>query len=146
MNPNVAPASLRQITILLVDDHRLVREGVRMRLEAEADLRVIAEAADGEQALRLAVAHRPTLLLTDLRMPGMDGLALVRACARQMPEMAAVVLSLHDGPAYVEQAVRAGARGYVAKHAPAERLVAAIRAVGRGGRFFGCGAGGAHGR
>jgi two-component system nitrate/nitrite response regulator NarL len=127
---------MKQVTILLVDDHPLVRDGVRSRLEAVPNFRVVAEAGGAEEALRLATAHRPSLMLTDIGMAGMSGIQLVDACKRQLPEIAIIVLSMHDNPEYVASVVRAGARGYVLKHAPADQLVAAIQAVSDGSNYF----------
>jgi two-component system, NarL family, nitrate/nitrite response regulator NarL len=127
---------MKQVSILLVDDHPLVRDGVRSRLEAVPNFRVVAEAGSGEEALRLAVQHRPSLMLTDIGMAGMSGIELAEACHRQFPEVAILVLSMHDNPEYVASVVRAGAQGYVLKHAPADQLVAAIQAVADGGTWF----------
>lgn len=127
---------MKQVTILLVDDHPLVRDGVRSRLEAVPNFRVVAEAGGGEEALRQALAHRPSLMLTDIGMSGMSGIELAEACHRQLPEIAILVLSMHDNPEYVASVVRAGAQGYVLKHAPGDQLVAAIQTVADGGTWF----------
>ena len=124
------------VGILLVDDHPFVREGVRARLEAVAEFRVVAEAANGLEGLDLALMHAPSLLLTDIGMHGMTGLQLAERCRQRLPATAVIVLSMHGGLDYFERAFRAGARGYVLKHAPAEELVTAIRTVMAGGCHF----------
>lgn len=124
------------VSILLVDDHPFVREGVRARLEAVPDFRVVAEADNAVDGLSLALMHSPSLLLTDIGMGGMTGLQLAESCQQRLPGMAVIVLSMHGSLDYFERAFRAGARGYVLKHAPADELVGAIHAVVGGGSYF----------
>ncbi|MEM5276471.1 response regulator transcription factor [Cupriavidus taiwanensis] len=126
--------------VLLIDDHALVRDGMRMHLALQPGLRVVGEADDGEAALawldRAGVAEIPDLVITDIGMRGMGGIALAAALHDRYPELAVLIVSMHDNLEYVRQAVRAGARGYVLKDAPADELIAAIRAVLAGRVFY----------
>jgi DNA-binding NarL/FixJ family response regulator len=117
------------IRILLADDQALVRRGLRMILETEPDFRVVAEAADGNEALTGAAAHQPDVILMDLRMPNLDGIAAIE----RLPAGAKVlVLTTFSADAQVYSALRAGASGYLLKTAPPEQLVAAVRTVASG--------------
>jgi len=126
--------------VLLIDDHALVRDGMRMHLSLQPGLQVVGEADDGEAALawlaRAGAAKAPDLVITDIGMRGMGGIALTVALHEQYPEIAVLVLSMHDNLEYARQAVRAGARGYVLKDAPADELLAAIQAVLAGRVFY----------
>ncbi|SOZ13413.1 putative response regulator, LuxR family [Cupriavidus taiwanensis] len=126
--------------VLLIDDHALVRDGMRMHLALQPGLRVVGEADDGEAALawldRAGAAEMPDLVITDIGMRGMGGIALAAALHDRYPELAVLIVSMHDNLEYVRQAVRAGARGYVLKDAPADELIAAIRAVLAGRVFY----------
>lgn len=124
------------VKLLLVDDHPLVRDGVRVRLEAVPHFRVVGEAGDAEAALEAARTLSPDLALMDIGMRGMNGIALTEKFAEQFPEVAVLVLSMHDNLEYVRQVIRAGARGYVLKDAPASELVEAIDAVLAGRPFY----------
>jgi two-component system response regulator NreC len=120
------------IRILVVDDHAVLRSGLRLLLEREEDMTCVGEAPDAEAALRAVDRLRPTLVVMDLEMPGMGGLAGVARMLERHPEVSVVVLSMHDEPEEVRQAFEAGAAGYVLKTAADEELVRAIRAVDRG--------------
>lgn len=122
--------------VVLAEDHQIVREGFRALLEAEPGVTVVAETGDGAGAVALVAEHRPDVLVVDLTLPGLDGLEATRRARDVSPETAVVVLSMHDHEAYVVQAVRSGAAGYVLKDAGIADLLAAIRAVRDGGRFF----------
>jgi len=124
------------VKLLLVDDHPLVRDGVRGRLEAVPHFRVVGEAGDAEAALEAARTLSPDLALMDIGMRGMNGIALTEKFAEQFPEVAVLVLSMHDNLEVVRQVMRAGARGYVLKDAPASELVEAIDAVLAGRAFY----------
>ncbi|CAJ0774174.1 response regulator [Ralstonia chuxiongensis] len=124
------------VKLLLVDDHPLVRDGVRMRLEAVPHFEVVGEAGDADAALRAARTLSPDLALMDIGMRGMNGIALTEKFAEEFPEIAVLVLSMHDNLEYVRQVIRAGARGYVLKDAPASELVEAIDAVLAGRPFY----------
>lgn len=133
------------IRLLLIDDHPLVRDGLRLRLETVPQLRVIGEAGNAAAALTFLSAclaqdpqggTLPHLVLMDLNMPGVGGLALTAQLHEHYPQIAVLVLSMHDNPEYMVQAVKAGARGYLLKDEPAEEIVTAIRAVMTGRSYF----------
>ncbi|HEY1376095.1 MAG TPA: response regulator transcription factor [Gemmataceae bacterium] len=125
------------ITVLLADDHAVVREGLRAILGAERDVKLVGEAADGQEALRQAERLKPDVLVLDLLLPGLNGFEVTRQMRRRSPRTRVVVLSIHADPAYVAEAVRAGATGYVAKDAQAVELLAAVRAAAAGERYLG---------
>ncbi len=134
-------APLPPTRLMLVDDHPLVRDGLRLRLEAVPHLHVAGEADDGVSALRLleawdAQGSLPDLVLMDLNMRGMGGLELAALLHERWPQIAVLVLSMHDNVEYTRQAVRAGARGYLLKDEPAEEIIAAIAQVMRGRTYF----------
>jgi two-component system response regulator NreC len=124
------------ITIVLADDHSVVRSGLRMLLEAETDMEVVAEAGDVEAAQRYVLGHKPAVLVLDLNMPGGSSLEAIPRIAERSPETAVVVLTMQQDPAFAREALRAGARGYVVKHAAGEELVQAIRAAAGGGTWL----------
>ena len=113
--------------ILIADDHALVREGLRTMLSGEVGLEVVAEANDGQQALALCRELRPHLVLMDVRMPVMDGLAATRKIKDEMPKTSVMMVTMHENPDYLFEAVKAGAAGYVLKDASGERLLSAVR-------------------
>ena len=119
--------------ILLVDDHPLLRQGIAMTIEAEPDLEVAAQAGDAEEALARFNDVRPDLVITDISLPGMNGLELLKNLLTFHPDLPVIVVSRHDEELYAERAVRAGARGYVSKLAAGDQIVTAIRRVLRGG-------------
>ena len=122
------------IRVLLVDDHALVRMGFRMLL-ADAQVEVVAEAGDGEQACRVYGAVRPDVVVMDLSMPGMGGLEAVRRLLAQDPRARVLALSAHEDTAHPRRVLRAGALGYLAKRSAPEALALAVRAVARGERY-----------
>lgn len=122
----------RPIAIALADDHVVVRRGLRMLLEREPDLAVVAEAGDADEALRAVVAHRPAVLVLDLNMPGARPLDAVPRVREASPDTAIVVLTMEQDPAFAREALAAGAQGYVLKQAVDEELVEAIRAAAGG--------------
>jgi DNA-binding NarL/FixJ family response regulator len=124
------------IRILLADDHALVRAGVRRILDAEPDLTVVAEAADGAEAVELARTTTPDLAVLDISMPRMTGLQAAREITRRAPSVNTLMLSMHDNEQYFFSALKAGACGYVLKSAADEDLVAACRAAMRGESFL----------
>jgi DNA-binding NarL/FixJ family response regulator len=113
--------------ILIADDHALVREGLRTMLSGEDGLQVIAEANNGQQALDLCRELRPDLVLMDVRMPVMDGLQATRKIKQEMPKTSVMMVTMHENPDYLFEAVKAGAAGYVLKDASGERLLSAVR-------------------
>ena len=124
------------VRILLADDHALVRAGLRRILEAEPDLRVVAEAADGAEAVELARSAAPDLAVLDVSMPRMTGLQAAREISRRASTVRTLMLSMHDNEQYFFSALQAGACGYVLKSAADEDLVAACRAAMRGESFL----------
>ncbi len=113
--------------ILIADDHDLVREGLRAVLSGEADLEVVGEATDGQEALKMCRSLKPDLVLMDVRMPKSDGLEATRAIKEEMPGVSVVMVTMHENPDYLLEAIRAGAAGYILKDAEGERLVGAVR-------------------
>jgi DNA-binding NarL/FixJ family response regulator len=124
------------IRILLVDDHPLVRDGLRARLEAVPGFEVVAEAGSAAEALEAARAHGPGLVLMDINMRGKNGIEATAAFRDRFPDIAVLVLSMHDKQEYVSQAMAAGARGYVLKDAPGKDIVVAIDTVMSGGIYY----------
>ena len=131
---------MSKIRLILVDDHPFVRDGVRMRLEATNDIRVVGEAGSVDEAMQLAVdlggLDAPHMVLTDISMRGASGIELTGLFQRHFPDIHVLVLSMHNSVEYVKRAVESGAKGYVLKDAPAEELVSAIRTVYAGETFF----------
>lgn len=124
------------IRLMLVDDHPLVRDGLRARLDAVPGLSVVAEAGSADAALELAPTARPDIVVMDIGLRGTSGIEATARLLRNMPGLRVLMLSMHDDPAYVQEALRAGARGYVLKDSPADETVAAIRALMAGGTFI----------
>jgi two-component system, NarL family, nitrate/nitrite response regulator NarL len=124
------------IRLVIVDDHPLVRDGLRARLSIVEGLQVMAEAASGAEALELAEKHAPDLMLVDVGMRGMNGIELATALRAKHPLIRVLMLSMYDNREYVLSAVRAGAKGYVLKESPTEEILAAINAVCAGGNYF----------
>ncbi|MFC3454722.1 response regulator [Amycolatopsis speibonae] len=120
------------ITIMLVDDHPVVREGLRGMLEAEPDLSVIGEAGSGDEAVALSRIKQPDVILMDLRMPGLDGVGATRKILADRPSQRVVVLTTYETDADILRAVEAGASGYLLKDASRTELAGAIRAASRG--------------
>jgi DNA-binding NarL/FixJ family response regulator len=126
----------KKITVLLVDDHSLVRRGFRRMLEDEADMEVVGEAGNGEDSIKLAKELHPQVVVMDCALPGMNGLQATRQIIEDLPDTAVLMLSMHSESTWVRQAVEAGARGYVLKNAMDLELGAAIRKVAAGGTVF----------
>ena len=123
------------IRVLIADDHTLVRAGIRLLLETAPDVRVVGEASDGSEAIRLARELRPNLVLMDIAMPNMDGLEATREIKRELPEVQILALTMHEGEDYFFKILAAGAGGYVLKRAAANDLLTAVRTVA-GGEVF----------
>lgn len=117
----------RPARLLLADDHDLLRRGLRGVLVGEPDLEVVGEASNGQEALELCRDLRPDLVLMDVRMPVVDGLAATRAIKEASPATSVLMVTMHENPDYLLEALNAGAAGYVLKDAPAERLISSIR-------------------
>jgi DNA-binding NarL/FixJ family response regulator len=124
------------IRIVLADDHELVRAGIRSLLEKLPDVEVVAEASDGQQAIRMVERHEPHIVLTDIAMPGLNGLEVTRHLAKAFPKVRVVILSMYSDEGYISQALRAGAAGYLLKGAAREELTLAIRAVAQGETYL----------
>ena len=120
------------VRVLLVDDHPVVRAGMRGMLAADPGIVVLAEAGSGEQALVLVEAHRPDVVLMDLRMPGMDGVTATASITARYPQVRVLVVTTYDRDADILRAVEAGATGYLLKDTPLDQLTAAIHAAARG--------------
>jgi DNA-binding NarL/FixJ family response regulator len=124
------------IRIVLVDDHSLVRAGIRALLQQIEGVTVIAEAGTGEEALQAVAAHSPDIVLMDITMPGLSGLEATARIARQYPRVRVVILSMHTEQEYIIQAIRAGAAGYLLKGANVPELEMALRAVTNGETYL----------
>jgi DNA-binding NarL/FixJ family response regulator len=124
------------VRVLIADDHGIVRSGLRLLLERQPDIEVIAEAADGAEAREIAVRERPDLAILDVRMPKLTGLQVTRELKKQAPEVSVLILSMHDDERYLFEALKAGASGYVLKTQADADLMEAIRAVERGEPFL----------
>jgi DNA-binding NarL/FixJ family response regulator len=124
------------VRILIADDHGIVRSGLRLLLERQPDLEVVAEASDGIQARDMAVRDRPDLAILDVKMPRLTGLEATREIRDQAPDVSVLILSMHDDERYLFEALKAGASGYVLKSQADVDLLDAIRAVERGEPFL----------
>ena len=123
---------MNPITVILVDDHDVVRTGLRSFLNTQADVKVVAEARNGQEALLRADEMKPDLVIMDITMPGMDGLEATRQLKARSPECLVLALTVHEDKQYFMEMLAAGASGYITKQAAADDLVAAIRAVASG--------------
>jgi DNA-binding NarL/FixJ family response regulator len=124
------------LTLLLADDHQIVRQGLRAILQTVPEFRLVGEAADGPEAVRLADRLQPEVLVLDLMMPGLNGLEVARQVTRRSPRTRVVILSMHSNEAYVVEALRAGATAYVLKESGADELIHAIREAAAGRRHL----------
>lgn len=133
-NPRGAVSGV--IRVALVDDHHLIREGLRLVLQGDPGFEIVGEAADHASAIDLVAAERPDVLLLDLTFPEGDALPLLRALRDRQPSLRVIVLTMHSDPETVRQALAAGAAGYIVKGAQSRELSEAIRAVARGDRYL----------
>jgi DNA-binding NarL/FixJ family response regulator len=122
--------------IMLVEDHAIIREGLRSLFSSERDFEVVAEAEEGRTALRLAENHRPDLVVTDLSMPQMDGIDLIATLKKQNPKIRVIALTVHRNDEYVLAALKAGADGYILKEANYSELITAARTALRGKHYL----------
>ena len=123
------------IRVLIVDDHAVVRSGIRLLLAQEPDIEPVAEAGTGREAVFKARSHKPDVILMDVVMPDQTGLDVLPTLVREHPDTKVLLLSMQDDPRYIREAFAAGASGYVLKEAADTELVAAVREVARGGRY-----------
>ena len=127
---------MKKISVLLADDHRLLREGIRSLLEKAGDIEVVGEASDGGEAVAKAQALSPDVVLMDITMPGINGLEATRQIKSFKPNTKVLILSMHESNQYISQFLRSGASGYVLKDSAASELVGAIQAVFQGDAFL----------
>lgn len=129
----------KTINLLLVDDHPLVRDGLRARLETVPHFHIVGEAGNAADALKMVTLHATDLILMDINLGGTNGINLTAKFTQDYPQIAIIMLSMHDKAEYVSQAIQAGARAYVLKDAPAEDIINAIETVRAGGVYFSSG-------
>ena len=127
---------MKRITVLLVDDHQIVREGLRSLVKRERDIEVVGEAETGREAISLVKNLRPAVVVMDIAMPLLNGLEATRQIRKSFPDTKVIILSAHNDDAYVEQVVNLGASGFLLKQASLHDLATAIREVEKGGTFF----------
>ena len=127
---------MSRITVVLADDHHIVRKGLRTLLEAEGEFAVIGEEADGLKVVELVERLRPDLLLLDVQMPGLNGLEITRQIVQRALKTRVIILSMHANETYVREALRYGAHGYVLKDASPSEMVEAVREVSAGRRYL----------
>ncbi|HEX8145477.1 MAG TPA: response regulator transcription factor [Pyrinomonadaceae bacterium] len=136
MNDRAPSANADRLRILLVEDHEIVREGVRTMVSAQADMEVIGEAGDGRTAIRLAEELRPDIVVMDISMPDMNGLQATEKLKQLRPEIKILTLSRHTDVGFLQQILGAGASGYVLKQSTSTELIRAIRTVAAGGNYL----------
>jgi DNA-binding NarL/FixJ family response regulator len=127
---------MKKLRILLADDHRMIREGLRLVIDAQPDLKVVGEAADGEEVLRQARLLTPDLVVMDLSMPGCNGLEATTRLKAEFPAIRILILTANEDEQYLRELCKAGAAGYLLKRSAADELVKAIGNVARGGLHF----------
>lgn len=122
--------------IVLADDHELVRDGIKSLLENEADFKVVAEASDGKEALKIIAQEQPDLLIVDIRMPVMNGIEVVKNLTKDFPKVKKLVLSMHDSEEYVVESIESGADGYLLKGSSKAEFLKALHSIAAGGKYF----------
>jgi two-component system response regulator NreC len=127
---------MKKLRILLADDHKVVRDGLRLLIDGQRDMRVVGEAANGKQAVQEARALKPDVVVMDLSMPELNGLQATERLKAGWPEVKVVALTVHEDPSYLIQLCKAGAVGYVLKRSAGDDLIQAIRVVAKGGLHF----------
>lgn len=130
------PTGKHSTSVMIVDDHPLMRMGIAALIDAQPDMHVVAQAGTAESAVKLHAQYSPDVTLMDLRLPGMGGVLGIRAIRRNKPDARFVVVTMYEGDEDVHQAMEAGAKGYIIKGMPQETLLNAIRRVRSGGRFL----------
>src|SRR5260221_3977861 len=134
--PPTMPDAKSPLRILLADDHVTVRHGLKLLIDSQPDMKVVAEASDGNSAVQRAVALKPNVVVMDISMPGVNGLAATRALRKLQPSAAIVTLTRHSDDAYLQELLRAGVSGYVLKQSAPTELLQAIRAAAAGGQYL----------
>jgi DNA-binding NarL/FixJ family response regulator len=124
------------ISVLIADDHAIVREGLRRLLESEPDIKVCAEASDGREALEMVEKHEPSLVILDITMPRLGGLEALERLRAEHPVVKVILLSMHGDPQFIRSAATLGVDGYVLKNGRASEVIDAVRAVMKGGSYF----------
>jgi DNA-binding NarL/FixJ family response regulator len=127
---------VKPIRILLADDHTVVRKGLRLLLESQPEFQVIADAANGREAVAMAEEHRPDVVVMDVAMPTLNGIEAARQISARLPQTSVVFLSMHSDEGYVLRALKAGARAYLLKDSAEQDLINAVKAVREGKAFF----------
>jgi DNA-binding NarL/FixJ family response regulator len=127
---------VKQIRILLADDHNVMRAGLKLLLEKQAGFKVVSEASDGHQAIENALTTRPDVIVLDIAMPKLTGIEAAQRISAQLPQTSIIILSMHSDEGYVLRALKAGARGYLLKDSAESDLIEAIKAVSEGKAFF----------
>ena len=127
---------MKRITVLLVEDHTIVRQGLRLLVEAKGDIEIVAEAKTGREAVQMAEQLRPDVIIMDIAMPLMNGLQATRQILKAFPETKILIFSAHSDPEYVEQVVKAGASGYLVKQSSGEVVAQAVRDLHKGKTYF----------
>src|SRR5215831_18095077 len=135
MNPGTSGTVTPKRSVFIVDDHPLVREGLTNLVNSQSDLIVCGEAKDSAEAIARITKARPDVAIIDISLTNESGLELIKHLVRQFPQVALIVLSMHDEALYAERALRAGARGYVMKHETSKNVLASIRQVLAGGVY-----------
>ncbi|QDI91831.1 response regulator transcription factor [Salicibibacter halophilus] len=125
-----------KIKLILIDDHKLFREGVKRILEMDDQFEIIAEGDDGGEATNLVAQHRPDVVLMDINMPGVNGVEATRNLVERFPDVKVLILSIHDDEAYVTHVLKTGAAGYLLKEMDADALIEAVKVVGSGGAYI----------
>ena len=127
---------MKEIRILLADDHNVMRAGLKLLLESHSGFKVVSEASDGHQAVEKAIAARPDVAVLDIAMPNLSGIEAAQRVSAQLPQTAIIILSMHSDEGYVLRALKAGARGYLLKDSAESDLIHAIKVVSDGKAFF----------
>jgi two-component system, NarL family, response regulator NreC len=124
------------LRVLLADDHVTVRHGLKLLIDGQPDMKVVAEASDGDDAVKSALALKPDVVVMDISMPGMNGLVATRTLKKQQPDAAIITLTRHSDDAYLQELLRAGVSGYILKQSAPNELLQAIRAAAAGGQYL----------
>lgn len=128
--------SQKPIAVVLVDDHAIMRQGLRLLIEQNDDIKIVGEAKTGREAIQIAARHQPDVVIMDIAMPLMNGIQATRHILKESPKTKILILTAHSDPEYVEQVIGAGASGYLLKQSSSEVLATAVRELKRGKSFF----------